>query len=150
MAIFTNLFGQDVDVNIPTLNYHHGLKLDKIQEPGNKFLFKQFCFPGTVIDSVISSGNIAFKGSKIGKIKDCLLQWQIREDTLKAVIIETFKEKNTKQLLQQASSQFGIPIENKSVPNKTYEWRRETSKSDTKAKLVMDKEQKKGILTVTK
>lgn len=84
--------GVSEDQPVLTLTYQHGIKLNSIQEPGGPFMFKQLCT--TKVDSIISSGNVIFKKSKIGKIKNCDFQWQIREDTLRAIIIETFREKN--------------------------------------------------------
>lgn len=147
IATCSFFFAQDESSAIITLTYHHGVKLDKIQEPGNRYVFKQLCT--TAIDSVISSGNIIMERSKIGKIKNCNYQWQIREDTLRAVVIETNNKKNTKQVILQATSQFGSPTEIQTTLNTTYEWSRQKVKSEIKAKLIMDKEHVTGIMTIT-
>lgn len=150
MAIFSNLFSQDGDVNLPTLIYQHGMKLDKIQEPGNKLVFKQFCIPLTTMDSVVSSGNIKFKGSKIGMIKDCILQWQIRQDTLREITIETSKKKNTRQVITQATNQFGDPTEVKTNETTTYIWDVESQNKKFTAQLLVSVDQENGIMTITK
>ena len=132
---------------ILTLTYHHGIKLDSIQEPGSPFMFKQLCT--TKVDSIVSSGNVIFKKSKIGKIKNCDFQWQIREDTLRAIVIETFREKNTQQVINQVTSQFGSPVATNDSITTTYEWRRKSEKSDLRAILVVNKKEATGILIVT-
>src|SRR5688500_9819020 len=76
-----------------TLEYVHGIKLKKIPEPGNPMLFFQHCT--TVIDSAVSTGHISFEHSSVGQIEDCLFQYKIVQDTLKAVVIKTKKKNNT-------------------------------------------------------
>jgi hypothetical protein len=149
MAIISNLFSQDGEGNLPILTYHHGLKLDKIQEPGNEFVFKQFCMPLNMVDSVISSGNIKFKGSKIGKITDCVLEWQIRDDTLRKIIIETSKEKQTNQAIAQATDQFGDPTEVKSNNTSSYRWDVQTQKNKFTVQLIVSEDQTTGTMTIT-
>ena len=110
-------------------------------------MFKQLCT--TKVDSIVSSGNVIFKKSKIGKIKNCDFQWQIREDTLRAIVIESFREKNTQQVINQVTSQFGSPVATNDSITTTYEWRRKSEKSDLRAILVVNKKEATGILIVT-
>jgi hypothetical protein len=139
---------QPENTNLITLTYQHGVKLDKIQEPGNSFVFKQFCT--TKIDSVISSGNIIMKNSKIGLIKNCNYQWQIREDTLRTIIIETLKKKNTNQLLNQASAQFGTATHLIGDSNTTYAWTIENTRQSIHANLIINETGHTAILTVAR
>ena len=142
------LYGQDDGSEILTLTYRHGVKLNKIQEPGSKFMLKQLCT--TAIDSIISSGNVTMQKSKIGKIKNCNYQWQIREDTLRTIIIETSKYKYTKQVIKQATSQFGDPTEIKNNQSAIYEWIKKTDLTNIKAKLLVDEVKGTGKMTITK
>lgn len=143
----SNSISGDEDPTIWTLTYNHGIKLDSIQTPGIPYTVKQFCT--TEIDSVISSGNIIFKGSKVGKIRKCNLQWQIREDTLRTIVIETEEEKYTQQILKQAGAQFGLPVVTSSPPATTYEWRRKLESAEMKVFLTVTAETGAGLLTVT-
>lgn len=143
----SNCISEDEDPTIWTLTYNHGIKLDSIQTPGIPYTVKQFCT--TEIDSVISSGNIIFKGSKVGKIKKCNLQWQIREDTLRAIVIETLGEKYTQQVIKQAENQFGLPEVISSPPITTYEWRRKLDSTEMKVFLTVTTETGACLLTVT-
>ncbi len=147
LAVCLILTSLSEDQPVLTLTYQHGIKLNSIQEPGGPFMFKQLCT--TKVDSIISSGNVIFKKSKIGKIKNCDFQWQIREDTLRAIIIETFREKNTQQVIKQVTSQFGSPVETNDAMITTYEWGRKSEKSELRAILVVKKREETGMLTVT-
>ena len=146
LAPFSILYGQHEETDLITMTYHHGIKLDKIDEPGKKFVFMQLCT--TEIDSVISSGNIKLLDSKIGKIKNCVYQWQIRCDTLDSVIIETFKYKNTQQLILQATNQFGNATKINKDASTIYEWNKSTEKSKFTARLNVDETKDIGSMSI--
>lgn len=146
LALSSLFLGRVEDPPVMTLTYRHGIKLDSIHVPGVPFMFKQLCT--TRIDSVISSGNVIFKESRIGKIRSCDFQWQIRNDTLDAIVIETFKERNTDQVVKQLTSQFGSPVETGETATTVYTWSRKLAVSEVKAVLVVDKKEGTGVLTV--
>jgi hypothetical protein len=102
------------------LEYTSGIELDSISRPGGQFIFKQLCT--TLIDSIIKSGDITFPRSTVGQIKNCTYKFQIRQDSLTAIIITTTKRKNTNQVIAQTSEQFGQPIETINNGAVTYEW----------------------------
>src|SRR5688572_15609531 len=83
---------QEPETKILTLTWNSGPKMKKIPTPGGYYKFTQLCF--TELDSVIRNGNVGFKHSKVGKIKDCFYQQQIRNDTLAAIVILTEDTKN--------------------------------------------------------
>jgi hypothetical protein len=103
-----------------TLVYTSGIELDSISRPGGPFIFKQLCT--TIIDSSIKSGDITFPRSTVGQIKNCTYKFQIRQDSLTAIVITTTKRKNTNQAMAQTSEQFGQPIETINNGGVTYEW----------------------------
>ena len=91
-------FGQDT-IKPVRLTYHHGIQLNKIDEPGIKFVFIQRCL--TTIDSIITSGKIKFNHSTVGLIKDCSYEFCIVQDTLTKIGINTLKKEKLKCLIIQ-------------------------------------------------
>ncbi len=147
-VLYSSLWGQEESTKIITLTYFHGIKMKQLQEPGKPYMFIQLCT--TEIDSVISTGNITFEDSKIGKIKKCNYRMEIRKDTLKTIFIETFTPKSTDQALSQATQQFGAPttVITDDMTDK-YIWIIESKSNRFSVELISDKAQKSGTLILT-
>ena len=137
-----------MNAQILTLTYFHGIKMKQLQEPGKPYMFIQLCT--TQIDSIISTGNVIFEDSKIGKIKDCTYRMEIRKDTLKTIIIETTTPKSTEQALSQAIQQFGAPttVITDDMTDK-YFWMIESNPNRYSVEFISDRAQKTGTLTLT-
>ncbi len=143
-----NIYSQDKS-QVVGLEYFNGIQLDSINEPGKQRLFKQLCT--NEIDSMIHSGNIKFNKSSVGLIQNCGYTYQVRNDTLASIIIQTNKKGFTEQLIAQATKQYGESIQSKEGKIIHYKWSTKlsngtviitsmsTSKNHKKAKMVITK-----------
>lgn len=139
------LIAQTSTKNFKTLKYQGGIVLSAIDVPGKRFSFKQSCT--TEIDSIIKSGNVSFAHARIGKIRNCYYEFQIRQDTLQAILLQSEKVKTGKQVLEQAELQFGVPEKSTENGLMRYSW---VTKGTTKyctVTLIMSPDYSKATLT---
>lgn len=146
VAFTLGLLGQTNTQKVLTLEYQHGINLDSIDEPGKFFNIRQLCT--NTIDSVLRTANVGFKHSKIGKIKDCFYQYQIRQDTIRTILIRTNKTKSTDQTINQTDLQFGVPIKTIDNENVSYTWSKLTKNKNMIAKMTTTQARKKSTLTI--
>ena len=143
------LDGFSQDMTVQTLTYPKGIELNEIPMPGGPFLLKQACT--TEIDSMIPIDNINIKNknSQVGLIKSCIFEWQVRQDSLFAVTIETFNRKQTDLAIKQAIKQYGEPRINIRDGHTVYNWMYEKEDSHLKAEMLVDDLSKGSKLVVS-
>lgn len=113
-------FGLAQSTDVLTLTFQSGIKLRQIPEPGGQYSITQLCTDQ--IDSIITNGNVKFIHSKVGRVRDCLFEYQIRNDTLVAVTLETYDSKQTERLHTQVLKQYGDPTDTSPQPDIIYQY----------------------------
>ncbi len=126
----------------------HGIQVESIITPGTKHIIIQKCIPE--MDSIISNGNVSFNHSIVGKIQDCTFEYQIRQDTLKTIVIRTFKKINTEQAIEQLNFQYGLSNRSFQDKKEIFKWEKEIeTKNILTATMTTNKCHKKSTLIIT-
>lgn len=123
------------------------MELEEIIRPGRPFRLIQYWDASS--DSIIGQGNIEFRNSNVGLVEKCSFKFNLRNDSLNAVVLQTDTPPFTTQLIGQANAQYGQPEVTAKGKKRVYTWKNEDSSGHwVQAKLMTNKKLKSGTLHV--
>jgi hypothetical protein len=134
-----------VNKDVMTIANQHSIKLKAIETIMVKQVFEQSCVP--TIPKKVGTADVSFIKSKVGIVTSCFYLKNLRNDTLKSVYMMTDNQKNTEQLLKQATKQYGQPKISNDGFYTLYSWDNTQKNCIATISLLID-DKKKGVLDV--
>ncbi|MFH2095704.1 MAG: hypothetical protein ABIJ16_08370 [Bacteroidota bacterium] len=151
LAISAACFTQEDYVS--RIEYLREVAFEEISKPGQLYLVWKdvsATLDNNIVIGIDSTGydwDILFKRAKIGLVELCHYGIEIRKDTITHIMVSTFEEYYSNQLLDQSKNQFGEPYIYFNEGDSYYEWRRKDW--NILPILVIEKSGEKAVLNIT-